>query len=74
MQASISRVFIDGESQTVCIPQEFRLETNRVEISRNAEGDLVLHPLTVDRGLALFESLSAFDEDFVALLEEDQWE
>ncbi|MDP2367467.1 antitoxin [Rhodoferax sp.] len=74
MQAAISRVFMNGNSQAVRIPHEFRLDTSRVEIHRNAEGDLVLHPLAMDRGTALLEALNAFDEDFVALLEAGQKE
>lgn len=74
MQAAISRVFMNGNSQAVRIPQEFRLDTSRVEISRNPEGDLVLHPLAMDRGTALLEALHAFDDDFIALLEADQQE
>ena len=45
MSSAISRVFMNGNSQAVRIPQEFRLDSSRVEISRNAEGDLVLHPV-----------------------------
>lgn len=69
MQTSISRVFMNGNSQAVRIPQEFRFDTSRVEIFRNADGDLVLHPVPADRGAALLDALSAFDDEFVALLE-----
>jgi antitoxin VapB len=62
MSAVISRVFMNGNSQAVRIPQEFRLEASRVRISRNLEGDLVIHPLAADRGAALLEALQAFDE------------
>lgn len=72
MSKLVSRVFMNGNSQAVRIPQEFRLDAVRVEISRNEQGDLVIHPLPVDRGAALLEALSAFDEEFVALLEEDR--
>jgi antitoxin VapB len=53
---------MNGNSQAVRIPQEFRLEASRVQISRNLEGDLVIHPLAADRGAALLEALQAFDE------------
>jgi antitoxin VapB len=69
MPATLSRVFMNGNSQAVRIPQEFRLATNRVEIFRNADGDLVLHPVPADRGAALLEALKGFDDEFVALLE-----
>ena len=41
MSITISRVFMNGNSQAVRIPQEFRLNTARVEIFRNAVGDPV---------------------------------
>lgn len=69
MQTSISRVFMNGNSQAVRIPQEFRFDTSRVEIFRNADGDLVLHPVPTDRGAALLDALKGFDDEFVALLE-----
>jgi len=72
IQTSISRVFMNGNSQAVRIPQEFRLATSRVTIFRNEDGDLVLHPLASDRGAALLEALNAFDDDFADLLEADQ--
>ncbi|MBD5801456.1 Antitoxin VapB1 [Azoarcus sp. Aa7] len=72
MAGQVSRVFMNGNSQAVRIPQEFRLSVSRVEISRNAAGDLVIHPLPADRGRALLEALNGFDEEFIGLLEEDR--
>jgi antitoxin VapB len=70
MPSAFSRVFINGNSQAVRIPQEFRLDTSRVEIFRQANGDLVIHPIPADRGMALLDALIAFDDDeFVAALE-----
>ena len=66
----ISRVFMDGNSQAVRIPQEFRLDASRVEISRNDQGDLVIHPIPTDRGAAVLEALAGLDDEFLALLEE----
>jgi antitoxin VapB len=63
---------MNGNSQAVRIPQEFRLGVNRVEISRNDAGDLVIHPLSSDRGQALLEALDGFDDEFIGLLEEDR--
>ncbi len=69
---------MNGNSQAVRIPQEFRLETSRVRISRNEAGDLVIQPLRADRGAALLEALRAFDDDItnevVARLEADRRE
>jgi len=71
MPTLATRIFMNGNSQAVCIPQEFRLNARRVEISRTAQGDLLSHPVPADRGLALLEALRAFDDDFVAALEAD---
>lgn len=72
MPTQISRVFMNGNSQVVRIPQEFRLASSRVEISRNEAGDLVIHPLPSDRGQALLEALDGFDEEFIDILENDR--
>lgn len=72
MPTVTTRVFMNGNSQAVCIPQDFRLNTQQVEISRPAQGDLLIHPLPVDRGAALLNALHAFDEEFAAVLEEDR--
>lgn len=66
-----SRVFMNGNSQAVRIPQEFRLNTSQVEITRNKDGDLVIHAIPENRGTALLEALSAFDDDFIEILEEN---
>ena len=69
MPTLASRVFMNGNSQAVRIPQEFRLNARRVEISRTEQGDLLIHPIPADRGMALLEALAAFDDDFVTALE-----
>ncbi|MEN9484319.1 MAG: Antitoxin VapB1 [Pseudomonadota bacterium] len=74
MSAVMTRVFMNGNSQAVRIPQEFRLDAQRVEIYRNTDGDLVLHPVPVDRGAALLAALGAFDPEFGAVLEDLQRE
>lgn len=72
MTTLTTRVFMNGNSQAVRIPAELRLDTERVEITRTANGDLILHPLHEGRGRALLGVLEGFDEDFVAALEEDR--
>lgn len=67
-----SRVFMNGNSQAVRIPAEFRLATDRVQISRTPQGDLLIHPCPPQRGKALLELLASFDPDFVAALEKQQ--
>ena len=66
-----TRIFKNGNSQAVRIPQEFRLDMAQVEISKNANCDLVMHPLPINRGAALLAALNAFDDDFVSQLEQD---
>ena len=66
-----SRVFMNGDSQAVRIPQEFRLNTSQVKITRNKDGDLVIHAIPENRGTALLDALSAFDDEFIETLEEN---
>jgi antitoxin VapB len=72
-----SRVFMNGNSQAVRIPQEFRLDVSRVQVSRNEHGDLVIHPVPADRGLSMLQALHGFDDDvltdeFVSLVAADR--
>ncbi|EXI69855.1 MAG: Antitoxin VapB1 [Candidatus Accumulibacter adjunctus] len=75
MAAVISRVFMNGNSQAVRIPQEFRLNVSRVQVSRNEVGDLVIRPLPLNRGVALLAALQDFDDelldDFLGKVSED---
>lgn len=77
MQALTSRVFNNGNSQAVRIPAEFRLDTDRVRITRTEGGDLLIQPLRDERrrGAALLEALRDLrqvDEAFIAALEAEQ--
>ena len=72
MKLIVHRVFRTGNSQAVRIPKEFRLDTNRVEIYRNADGDLVLQQVATDRGATLLQALQAFDPSFADLLIADR--
>jgi antitoxin VapB len=75
MDTLTTRVFNNGNSQAVRIPAEFRLDTDRVRISRNEQGDLVIHPLHAERGAALMQALQALrevDDAFIAALEIEQ--
>ncbi|NBO83339.1 MAG: AbrB/MazE/SpoVT family DNA-binding domain-containing protein [Betaproteobacteria bacterium] len=72
MPTLATRVFMNGNSQAVRIPQQFRLNTQQVEISRTEHGDLLIHPLPADRGAELLNALLASDEEFAAVLEEDR--
>lgn len=64
---------MNGNSQAVRIPQEFRFDTDQVEIFRNTDGDLVLHAVPqvpVKRGAALLKVLQGFEPDYIAALED----
>ena len=67
-----TRVFMNGNSQAVRIPREFRFDTDEVEIFRNERGDIVLRAVRPKRGAALLAALHAFegvDSAFLAALE-----
>jgi antitoxin VapB len=75
MTTLTTRVFNNGNSQAVRIPAEFRLDTDRVSISRNESGDLVIHALRLERGAALLDalrSLGELDPTFVDALEAER--
>jgi antitoxin VapB len=78
MTALTTRVFMNGNSQAVRIPAEYRLDTDRVSISRNEWGELVIRPLhagPIGRGSALLAALREVgeaDETFVAALQANQ--
>jgi antitoxin VapB len=75
METLTTRVFNNGNSQAVRIPAEFRLDTDRVSISRNEWGDLVIHPLRAERGAALLDALRALaetDDAFITALETER--
>lgn len=74
MHTLVSRIFVNGNSQAVRIPQDFRLDASRVEITRTEDGDLIIHPIPQDRGKALLEVLANFDPEFATLLEQDRAE
>lgn len=72
---TLTQVFNNGNSQAVRIPAEFRLDTDRVSISRNESGDLIIHPLRAERGAALLDALRAVgeaDQAFIAALEAER--
>ena len=75
MEIFTTRVFNYGTSQVLCIPAEYWLDTDRVSISRNESGDLIIHPLRAEQGAALLDALRAVaevDEAFIAALEAKQ--
>ena len=71
---NISKVFQNGNSQAVRIPAELRLETDTVQVYKNQDGDLVIHPIYQARGQRLQALLSGFDSSFIEALEADRQE
>jgi len=71
MQVLTTRVFNNGNSQAVRIPQAFQLDVQQVEISRADNGDLVIHPIKPKRGDMLLAALTQFDDDFIEALAQD---
>ena len=72
MHTLITRVFMNGNSQAVRIPQEMRLDATQVENRRNEAGELVIRALPSDRGAALLDVLRGFEAEYVQLLQEDR--
>ncbi|MDO8375687.1 MAG: AbrB/MazE/SpoVT family DNA-binding domain-containing protein [Aquabacterium sp.] len=72
MPALVTRVFMNGNSQAVRIPQELRLDATQVEIRRNEAGELIIRALPSDRGAALLQALQGFDAQYADLLEQDR--
>ncbi|WP_026471718.1 antitoxin [Alkanindiges illinoisensis] len=74
MTEYITRVFKNGNSQAVRIPAELRLNSDRVQIFKNAQGDLVIHPIQASRGAAFMQVLQGFDDEFIHFMEQEQQE
>lgn len=78
MNEYITRVFKNGNSQAVRIPAELRLNSDRVEIYKNEQGDLVIHPIPVASSQKLGDEIAAiladFPDDFIEALERNQKE
>ena len=72
MHTLITRVFMNGNSQAVRIPQEMRLDATQVENRRNEAGELVIRALPTNRGAALLDALRGFEAEYVQLLQEDR--
>ena len=58
-----AKLFQNGDSQAVRLPKEFRIPGDEVRIFKNGN-QIILEPIEPTWG-ALFDSLSAFPEDFM---------
>ncbi|MGK6311926.1 antitoxin [Neorhizobium sp. DT-125] len=47
----IAQVFKNGRSRAIRIPKEFEFEGDKVEISKNEKGDLLVHPVGSTKSL-----------------------
>ena len=62
MTRQLTRVFNNGNSQAVRIPQAFRIDATEVEISRDESGNLIIHPLHPKCGDALLALLAQIND------------
>ena len=56
---AIAKVFMNGRSQAVRLPKEFRFDTDEVTVERQADGAVVLRPVPVDAHAAWAARLMA---------------
>lgn len=72
--STISKVFYQGNQQSVQIPANFHFDTDTVKISQTATG-LLIEPVLEQtkvkgRGDLLLEVLSGFPDDFIQAVED----
>lgn len=71
-----TKVFKSGNSQAVRIPASLRLDTDKVKISKLADGKLLIEPIlkegALSRGQQFLSVLSGFDDDFIKALEDSE--
>jgi|TARA_B100000745_G_scaffold13369_1_gene9971 antitoxin VapB len=64
MEPQIAKIFMNGRSQAVRLPKEFRFDTDEVYITRQGKNIIISEKKpTWDE---FFDSQSAFDEDFLS--------
>ncbi len=63
MNTKIAKIFMNGRSQAVRLPKEYRFNTDEVYISRQGQNIIISEKRpTWDE---FFDSKSAFDDDFL---------
>ena len=65
-ETGVARVFMNGRSQAVRLPKEFRLSTNQVRVRRGEAGELILEPLPFDHKAWLAQLKKMADPNFMA--------
>ena len=63
MNAKVAKIFMNGRSQAVRLPKEYRFETDEVYISRQGE-NILISPRKISWD-DFFNSKPAFDDDFL---------
>ena len=67
---AIAKVFMNGRSQAVRLPKEFRFDTDEVTVERQADGAVVLRPLPSDEHVAWMTRVMAAVSHFEGMPEE----
>jgi antitoxin VapB len=67
---AIAKVFMNGRSQAVRLPKEFRFDTDEVTVERQPDGAVVLRPVLDDAHAAWVARLSAALDAFEGMPEE----
>ncbi len=62
VKSGIGKIFMNGRSQAVRIPKEFRLPGNEVRITRTEDGGILLEPIKKDLDY-WFEQLQRLGDD-----------
>lgn len=63
MSTKIAKIFMNGRSQAVRLPKEFRFDTDEVYITK--QGKNIILSAKKASWDEFFDSISAFDDDFL---------
>ncbi len=64
METKVAKIFMNGRSQAVRLPKEYRFDTDEVYISKQGQNIIISEKRpTWDE---FFDSKSAFDDDFLS--------
>ena len=69
MNTQIAKIFMNGRSQAVRLPKEYRFDTDEVYITK--QGDSVVISAKEPTWDEFFDSKSAFSDDFLANRQDD---
>ncbi|PWQ92738.1 antitoxin [Leucothrix pacifica] len=69
MQPQTAKVFMNGRSQAIRLPKEFRFDTDEVYLIR--QGDNIIISAKKPTWDSFFAQPSAFDDDFLADREDE---